>query len=114
MLESMSTGVRVNAFGIDPAALFGSVPPWGPGIPATTASAAAVPAGAEAALQTLRNVYLAGDGLSGLHWQIDRRGEPSGYSAAGVDLRSRQLLDTLLPSVAPGARTAGGDAAPDR
>ena len=95
VLESMSTGVRVNAFGIDPAALFGFVPPWGPGIPATTASVSAVPAGAAAALQTLRNVYLAGDGLSGLHWQIDRRGEPSGHSAAPLDLRSRQLLDTL-------------------
>ena len=98
LLEWTRMGLLVNSFGIDPSALLGdgAVPHWAPGVPTRTSSPPAARERTADAMQKLRRAYLDGDGLQGLHWQIDRRGAPrSAELSAPADVRTRQLLDTL-------------------
>ena len=96
LLAWTKKGLLVNSFGVDPTALFGdAVPPWAPGIPTRVPAGLSSRSIAGEALPRLRLAYLAGDDLQGLHWQIDRRGEPRGELPPPADLRTRQLLDTL-------------------
>jgi hypothetical protein len=106
LLQWTQQGLVVNSFGIDASTLLGdgAVPHWAPGVPTRALEAATdeQQGGIDAMMQSLRRMYLSGDGLDSLHWQIDRRGRAR--SAAGLttkgteaatDRRIRRLVDTL-------------------
>lgn len=106
LLQWTQKGLVVNSFGIDASILLGdgAVPHWAPGIPirsletVTDEQQGAV----DAMMQKLRHIYLGGDGLDSLHWQIDRRGRARsaaelavGGAQNSMNRRLHQLLDTL-------------------
>lgn len=108
LLRWSQQGLIVNSFGIDASMLLGdgALPHWAPGIPVRSGTAGATDIvkqrDTDAMMLTLRRIYLGGDGLDQLHWQIDLRARPrfpvglaGGNTQHASDLRARRLLDTL-------------------